>query len=304
DGRQEETFDDFSPRVSVDYQFTDYLFGYASWSRGFRSGGFSGRAGDIIAATTPFDPETVDSYEVGVRSEWLDNALRLNGTIFLADYSDKQEDVVVALPVAPFQATVVQNAAAASYFGVELDSQWAITDSLSLNGTFSYLDAEYDDFPTLFTDPVTGETSIRDQSGLELRRAPDFTYSIGANYGRQVGFGQLNADISWRWVDDFQLTIVNANPLVGPQISPVVEVDMNGEAFQDPRGVSEAAGILNASVGYDFEVNGTMVGVSVFGRNLSDSVRGATFLPVAGLFNFGSNSVEPRSFGGSLSVEF
>ncbi|MEL7030483.1 MAG: hypothetical protein AAGL49_15040, partial [Pseudomonadota bacterium] len=112
------------------------------------------------------------------------------------------------------------------------------------------------------------------------------------------------ANISWRWVDDFQLTIVNANPLVGPQIDPPVAADTNGDAFQDPRGVSEAAGILNASIGFDFEVGGTEIGLSVFGRNLNDSVRSATFLPVAGLFNFGSNSVEPRSFGGSISVDY
>ncbi|MEO1041788.1 MAG: TonB-dependent receptor [Pseudomonadota bacterium] len=286
-GRIEETWDDFSPRISLDYQFTDDIFGYVAWAQGYRAGGFSGRGGDLASSSTPFDPETVNSYEVGFRTEWFDNALRLNGTFFYADYTDKQEEVVVALDVAPFQATIIENAGEADYLGFEADGEWFVSDNFSINATLGWLDAEYDEFLTL--DPTT--STLVDQSGLELRRAPEVTYSIGGNYQRNVGSGQLRATAQWNWVDDFFLTIVNDDPNISP-------------GFQNPRGISDAAGILNSSVSYEFDVQGKTITASVFGRNLTDSFRSGTYLPVAGLFTFAANSQEPRSFGGSLAVEF
>ncbi|MEM7740567.1 MAG: TonB-dependent receptor, partial [Pseudomonadota bacterium] len=228
-----------------------------------------------------------NSYEIGFRTEWFDSALRLNGTLFYADYTDKQEEVVVPLDSAPFQATIIENAGEADYFGFEADGEWFVSDNFSINATLGWLDAEYDEFLTL--DPGTGD--LLNQSGLELRRAPDLTYSIGGNYQQYIGIGQLRATAQWNWADDFFLSIVNADPNVSP-------------GFQDPRGISDAAGILNTSVSYEFDVHGTTITASVFGRNLTDSYRSGTFLPVAGLFTFAANSQEPRSFGGSLAVEF
>ncbi|MEM1103237.1 MAG: TonB-dependent receptor [Pseudomonadota bacterium] len=280
DGLQEASFTDFSPRVSIDYQFTDDFFGYFSYSQGFRAGGFNGRAGGIVAATTVYEPEDVNSYELGIRTDWFDRRARLNLTGFYSKYKDRQEEIVVPTDVPPFQETVVQNASDATIWGIEMDGQLLLTDSFKLLGTFSYLDAAYDSFP------VGGF----DLSDLEFRRAPDITYSISAVYDEEIGPGDFNAGLTWRFVDDFQTTIVNANPDIVP-------------AFNDPRGLSEAQGILNATLSYAMDISQTNVKFSVFGRNLTDSGGINNTLPVAGLFTFGVLD-SPREFGGSVTIEY
>lgn len=304
DGFLEAEFSDFAPRVSLDYRFTDDFLGYLSWSQGFRAGGFNGRAGSIVAATTIFEPEEVNSFEAGFKSEWFDNRFRFNATFFAALYDDRQEDTVLATDTPPFQETVVLNASDSTFFGLEIDSKIVLSDHFDIVWSFGWLDASFDSFPVVSADPVTGETITFDQSDLEIRRAPDFTYSITANYNRELGPGDFNASLSWRFTDALQTTIVNANPLIGPQIDPpLAGPNPNGLAFNDPRGVSEPEGILNLTLGYGFDVKGSRWNVSVFGRNLLNDVGLGSALPVAGLFTFGTLDT-PRNFGGSVAVEF
>lgn len=303
DGLLDETFEDFSPRVSLDYRFTDDIFGYVSWSQGFRAGGFNGRAGNLTAATTVYDSEKVNTFEIGTKTEFLDNRARLNATVFLSKYDDRQEEIVVALPAAPFQETVVTNASDSTFWGIELDGELVVTEDLSLVGSFSYLNAEFDEFPILSIDPVTGDQVTLDQSALTIRRAPEITYSISALYNKDIGPGDFSASLSLRFVDEFQTTIVNANPNIGPQIDPPVTNDTNGPAFNDPRGISEPQHTLNFTVGYGFEVGGTQVDLAVFGRNLLNDVGIGSALPVAGLFTFATLDT-PRQFGGSVTIEY
>lgn len=303
DGLQEADFSDFSPRISLDYQFADGLFGYVSWSQGFRSGGFNGRAGTLVAATTVYEPEDVDAFEVGIKTDFLGGRARFNVATFYSEYADRQEEIVIPINVAPFQETVVLNASDSTFWGIEMDGQIVISENLRLSASASYLDAEFDSFPILSIDPGTGDAVTLDQSNLTIRRAPEITYSIAALYTAAIGAGDLTASVSYRFVDDFQTTIVNANPNVGPQIDPPVSVDTNGPAFNDPRGVSEEQGTLNVSVGYGFDWNSARVNLSLFGRNLTDDVGVNSALPVAGLFTFATLD-SPREFGASVTVEF
>ena len=102
--RDEEDWDEPTWRLALGYQFTDTLYGYFNYARGFKSGGYNDQNGTGGNPLTPIqvqptDPETADSYEVGVRSELLDNTLRLNLTGFWVMYDDSQQPLVASIEV-------------------------------------------------------------------------------------------------------------------------------------------------------------------------------------------------------------
>ena len=126
--------------VALDYQWTDELMGYFHVSRGFRSGGFNGRptgSQDISVV----DPETLTSWELGFKSQWLDNRLRLNGAAYYNEYEDQQ--ILVNRPssiAAGGLALVVANAAESTLKGFEMELSAVPTEGLTLNAGVSYVD--------------------------------------------------------------------------------------------------------------------------------------------------------------------
>ena len=151
----EESWDAFTPRVSIEFSLSDDAMIFASYSKGFKSGGFNlNGAGEI------FDPENLSSVEAGLRAEWLDRRLRTNLTGFYYDYSDLQVNFFDGV------VTVVDNAASAEVFGLEGEFVAAPNDHINVDLGFTWLDAEYDDY---FFDNVI------DLGGNSLSRAPEFT---------------------------------------------------------------------------------------------------------------------------------
>lgn len=82
-----DSWNNLSPKLTIDYTPAEDLMVYASISRGFRSGGFNGRGG-TSGGVLPYDPEKMTAYEVGLKSQWLENRLRFNAAAFYYDYSD------------------------------------------------------------------------------------------------------------------------------------------------------------------------------------------------------------------------
>ncbi len=195
DGAQ--TWTEFTPRIAVDYTFADDILGYASWSRGFRSGGWNGRA-TTPTSIGPYNPETVDNYELGLRSDLFDNSLRLNLTFFHAKYSEKQESQIYAFGTAT--ETIVDNAAQASINGIEAESQYIVTDHLSLRGTFGWVKGKYNVFNAF--NRVTGQ--IDDVSNIrEFGFAPEFNVGIGTDYLQPLPMelGDLHFKAQYSWAD-------------------------------------------------------------------------------------------------------
>jgi iron complex outermembrane receptor protein len=200
----EASWNEFTPKVGLRYQVDDQLMFYGLYSRGFRAGGFNGRpgGGQYLAASTPYDPETVDNFEIGMKSEWLDGLLRLNVSAFVMAYEDKQEEQSVPVAGGTGQQTLVVNAAEATISGIELDFNWLVTANFTLEGNVGLLDAEYDELE----DPALGV----DLSFLDLRRAPDVTATLGPVLTLPVGPGQLTSRVAVRYVDDMELTFLNS----------------------------------------------------------------------------------------------
>lgn len=208
-----ESWDEFTPKLGVRYQMNDDLMFYGLYSKGFRAGGFSGRAGTYEAASIPYDPETVDNFELGMKSEWLNGRLRFNASVFYMDFKDKQEEQSVPISQGTGQQTIVVNAGQATIKGLEIDFNWLATEFFSLNGNLGLLDAEYDEL----VDPLTGT----DLSYLKLRRAPDVTATIEPVLTFDMGTGVLQARASWHYVDDMEYTFLNSPQSQAPAHSTV-----------------------------------------------------------------------------------
>jgi iron complex outermembrane receptor protein len=184
---------DVSPRASLTYQATADVLLYTSWTKGFRSGNYNGRATTLQAALTPANPESVRSTEVGLKSEVFDHHLRLNLTGFYEDYKDIQEILTanVAGPVTQF----LLNAASAKVKGIEAETTWLPVRALKVMGTFGYTHARFDEFTAPLPAGIVG-TSLR------FARVPEWTYSAAGEYawssGSLPGAFTVHADYSWR----------------------------------------------------------------------------------------------------------
>jgi iron complex outermembrane receptor protein len=184
----DDSWTDVSHRFSVDYEWTAELMTYVSAAKGFKSGGFNGRA-RAVNEVQSYEPEEIWSYEIGFKSEWLDRRLRVNGAGFYNDYTDLQ--FTLSTVVDGLQSIVVGNAAEAEMLGFELEFQAVPTERLNLTATVGYLDSEYTE-----VDPGAPITTAN-----KLIGAPKWTAAVGGEYSFPVGdWGdiRLRADYSYR----------------------------------------------------------------------------------------------------------
>ena len=272
-GEDEESWSEFTPRIGLDYQITEDLFLYASFASGFKSGGYNGRAG-TVTSIGPYDPEEIKSYEIGLKSSLLDNRVRPNFAAFYNDYEDMQVDLLRAVAGGTGQETIVANAAGASTYGAELELVAKITPNLLVNATLGVLEAEYDHFIA-----DIGLGGITDNSNLELRKAPDWQYSLAVSYERPwADLGTLVLDLKFRESDDLQTTTQNF-------------------AFGHRRSVEN----LDASISFE-SIDGNWT-FSLFGRNITDEEYIQDGLSAGALLAFTSVSI-PRVWGAKIDWSF
>jgi iron complex outermembrane receptor protein len=261
---------EFTPKASVRYQATDDAMLYLTYSKGYRSGGFNGRVDEVLSATQPYDPEFVDNYEVGFKTEWMNRRLRFNGAVFFMDYTDKQEEIGLRSSGPTGQRISVFNAATATMKGVELELQAQATENLSLRANLGYLDSKYDEFR------YDNGFGIVDDSGLEFRRAPEFTGGLDLTYERQIGSGTGWIRGAYRYIGEHFIEQSNR-----PELS------------------NDVQHLLDLSVNY--EINGATF--SLFGRNLTGEDGWAHGLNVSGLWAYASARA-PRTWGAEVSYRF
>lgn len=200
------SFDDFSPKVGVSYKWSDTLMTYAQYSRGFRAGGFNGRAGSFLAVG-PYDSETVDSYEVGVKSDLFDRRLRLNAAVFTSDYQDMQQSVQQLIPGTLINQTLVANVGAATISGFEAEATALLTDVFTISASVGYLDASYDEFMADLGDGL----GVIDRTYLPMPYAPKWSNSVTFNYKDDFDFGRVTAQASVRHMTDMYTSFSTLN---------------------------------------------------------------------------------------------
>lgn len=189
-----ENWDALTPRFALSYQANDDMLLYASVSRGFKSGGFDGRANTDFGFA-PFSPEKVWAYEGGVKSAWADGRLTANLAYFYNRYRDLQVTSFGRDPDTGFFQSLFTNAAAARIQGVELELAARPADGLMLAASAGFLDAQYKAFETLVNGVAT------DVSDRDLINSPKWNASLAATYQQPIAaglIGVVHADGAYR----------------------------------------------------------------------------------------------------------
>lgn len=190
-------FDNFSPKLGLQYRFSDDTNLYLSASTGFKSGGFNGRLAD--GQLEPFDEETLVSYEFGLKTRMWNNRVTLNTALFHNQYDDLQVSSFEATPGGGGLLPVFANAGEAKMQGAELELTVLLSEHWRLNVNVGYLDAEYEEF-LAGADAVTNTVlDVSDQR--ELVNAPEWDTFVGVTYDTELGdWGYLTftADAAYR----------------------------------------------------------------------------------------------------------
>lgn len=301
-----EKFDSPTWRAILQYDINDDANGYISYSRGFRSGGFNGRP-TSQAFVGPYDSETVDTFEVGLRTEFLGNTLRFNPTAFYTNYKDLQVEYFTLPPGgSTIPALTIQNATDVDIWGLELESLYQPTDELSFRVAAGYLDHSIGDFITpdfnlvstnspLFDPAVLADFQADPSSlpttnlgeRLTLRRAPKFTFSGGVNYRKALSNNfEGIVDVNYSWRDEFSTS-----------------------TFIDPTGLDRTTlpsqDSLDLSVGISTtRSEGPNFSITGFINDALDSRTGIASAPLeVGVFNFSPTQVT-KTYGIELGVDF
>jgi iron complex outermembrane recepter protein len=199
DFRDEVSFSNVSPKISLDYTTDNGTLIYGLVSRGFKSGGFNIRANvaAVPDSANPFDDESVTSFEFGVKAGMLDQTLFLNAAVFYNDYQDIQLSVFSAYDSNgdgeddAFFGDFT-NAGEATVNGVETEFQWLPTERLSIQGNLAFLDAEYDEF-------VTSGVNVADAQ--KFTNAPELSGALSVQHGFDVLDGTLTTRLGVAYQD-------------------------------------------------------------------------------------------------------
>lgn len=240
----EKTWTEPTWHVVLGYDISENTFGYASYSRGFKSGGYNDQVGnalDLIAAqaaaaanpdlpdaTNPTDPEIADSFEIGIKSNF-DNRANIAVTGFYVKYRDAQRALnATVIDELGFetQETLFFNAANMVVYGIEAEGSVMLTDDLILTGNAAWTKGEYKEY--IADTNFDGVIDV-DQSDYPVERAPEFMMSANLNYTHDLadkGEVSFNTRLShesesivFHAVDGIPHTTLNAKTLLDATIT-------------------------------------------------------------------------------------
>ncbi len=296
--KNDEEFWDFAPRFGVRFKIDEDMSIYGMVSKGYKAGGTSlgndplnGEAPLI----SPFDKERLFNYELGLRSEWLDNRVRVNVTAFHLEWEDLQMEAFRFLQPGNlgtnFEQTINIESAEAS--GIEMEFLAQATDRLTFSGAFGYLDSEItsDTVATLTGDYIV---SLK---GLELPKAPEITASLSAEYRWPMMDNEAWVRMEYIHRDGQYSDIEGLTNRQTRGVSPVgvFRVTDPGEfPYRSPD-----YDVVNLRAGFDME----NWNFNVYVQNLFDEK-----YYTGTQENFGLSGIRlkphPRFFGGSVSYRF
>lgn len=309
-------------KVNTSYKFGSGNSVYATFSQGYRIGASNGLApcpdifvpgpqgqcglvpgqqfgpnpGDIAEINErDFFPDTVDNFEVGAKTTWLDGDLTLNGALFFIKWDAPQ----VASASVNANLPIRVNAGAAESKGFEISGNWRVNDNFSLRGNYSFTQAELtEDVPSLVRtlNSTTFEPTFEDGlDGDRLPGSPESQFSIFGNYEQPLYQGDVFVNAGYSW-----------------QGNVLSRTGARGSSLTLP-----SFGIANASVGYSQD-NWTITAYadnlfneyaesSVVGTQLSNTAINQAGRPLAnGLTrrSFRTNVLPPRVLGARFSYKF
>ncbi|MDE2561099.1 MAG: TonB-dependent receptor [Sphingomonadales bacterium] len=277
-------------KAGVDYKVDSNLMFYASYSQGYKGGGYGARSATLTTAG-PTDDNTSEQWEAGMKGEFLGGDLRLNLTGFITNFKKLEFGVFFANPnVASGQETSQQNIGAATTKGIEIEAMARPIGNLRLTANIGYLDSRYTDFcadldgPAFYTTAPTsscGKVSLlpngsylvdQDYTYLKLVRAPKWQVQLAGEYAFDLG-------------DAGTIT---------PRVSMVYKSHYYSSILNEPSGLTGDFALVDGSIGW--ESADSRYRVMIWGKNLTDVTYTSALTPTAQFFIqhfYGA----PRTFG-------
>lgn len=279
-----ESWQEPTYRLTASYAFTDDVFGYFLYSRGFKSGGYNDQAGSGGFDNFPveaYDPEFADSYEIGIKTDLVEDTLRLNATYFFVTYEDFQRSTVVSVPGTAFQETRTFNAAEVEASGIEAELTWLVTDNFTLAAHLGTVDSKYNEF--LLDRDNDPDTPPEDFSGRDVVRAPEVNGGFDATYNWLLSGGS-NIRLNFNYKHEAENTYYYADDI--------------GQEFDT---ILEQRDIVNASVSWTSTDGAWMI--SAVGKNLTDDRYKTASQSVGALWTFSAYG-PPRYYGLEVGYRF
>lgn len=225
-----QTFSNVTSKLGLEYRVNNDVLTYVSYSEGFKSGGWTTRVTVPVTEAPAFDEETAVTYEIGMKSQWLDDTFRFNTAIFSTDYDDLQ--ITVQRGLTPF----IENAGKSKIEGIEADFVWVATENLSFTGAVGYIDAQYTE---LSPDAVI-------KKGFLFNNTPERSASLSAEY-----FSYLESGSTLKYFVDYSYSSEQAN-----------------DAENTPELITDSLSTVNASL--TFKAESDLWDVSFGVKNLTD----------------------------------
>lgn len=280
DIKGKQDFDAVTPMINLAWTPKEGLMAYASWGRGFKAGGFNGRANpDSPFTAAPFSQEKVDAWELGVKSSWLDKRLIANLSVFYMDYDDIQLSINTATSSGSY-LSLIQNAGKAVVKGAELEFKAQLTDVWSVSGGYGYTAAHYRKFDTINT--ATG--GVVDQSHLDFASVPRDTYTLSSQWS-----------LPWFALPNLDDVVLR------------IDYSHNSGYYNNVRNTPElkthSYELLNASLDISFNADRTRL--QLWGKNLGKEYYVVGAIDLADSTGAGMLYLsEPRTFGVTVSHRF
>ena len=183
-GTQKKSFNNFSPKVGLQYHPSDDVMTYASWSKGYKTGGWTTRLSNPLPTAPDFDEEKATTWEVGVKSTLIDRKLQLNAAVFTTKYGGIQLNFQQGV------SPTIQNAGDARIKGFEVELTAAPADGFLINASVGFTDSKY-------TSVLPGAQVAANPfqagvfPGADLPKTPKWKFNISPRYELAVGEGKV-----------------------------------------------------------------------------------------------------------------
>lgn len=262
-------------KLGLDYKASRDVLLYGYWARGFKSGGFTGRIG-IAQDLGPYNPEHVDTFEAGIKADFLDHKLRTNIAGFYTSYRDMQLAQIYFLGSGAtlVQGNTILNAASSTIKGFEFEATAVPTRGLTFRAALAYLDAKYKRFPFLLPSGMT-----LDLKGQRLQNAPKWTASTNASYEFPIASGTGRINVQYTYSSEKLLTSI----------------------VDTARARVQPTNLVNGNL--DWSPDGNKFTIGIWGKNLFDNRYLASVFDAPGTLGL-ANYAPPREFGVSASYKF
>jgi len=293
----DQDFSNDSGGATVAYQLTDDTNVFLRWSTGYRSGTYNGEI-----YNNPVEEETMEQWELGVKSDILPGQLRVNASIFTYTYEDMQVGQIKVGPTGqPTSSTV--NAGEAERWGSEVEVQWSPLDNLLVAATWAHLDGDFDEYPPLCGTGAYANTCIQtDDLALRSNSADDQLSLITDWVFAQTDWADFMAHVEVFWQDETPTSALWTNNYT---INDSAGKTLGTYPYVYEPIMLEERLIVNARIGIEnIETSTGTLRASLWGRNLTDEEYNTFGINFGGLGAITAQYGEPLTYGMDVTFEF